>query len=327
MSGTPVTPLALAPAEKPTMYFVGVTTGQSMIMRVFPKWARHLGLGDCRLKGIDLALHDDARRYRQVVAFIREDRMSLGALVTTHKLDLLYASRDLFDELDEFADRMGEVSAISKSGGRLCGSAKDPITSGLALRDFLGPHHWETSKAHAFIMGAGGSSIALCSSLARQDGGRTPPARIVVSNRSPRRLSEMQEVNRRQDLRVPIEYVLTPRPEDNDAVLRGLPPGSLVVNATGLGKDAPGSPLSDAAEFPHGGIAWDFNYRGDLLFLQQARRQAAARALRVEDGWRYFVYGWLAVIAEVFHREIPLEGAAFEDLCAIAEGERSPARG
>jgi shikimate 5-dehydrogenase len=327
MSGTPVTTLSLVPADRPTMYFVGVTTGQSMIMRVFPKWARHLGLGDCVLKGIDLALHDEASRYREVVTFLKEDRLSLGALVTTHKLDLLHASRDLFDDLDDFAGLMGEVSSISKSNGRLCGGAKDPITSGLAVNVFLDPRHWETSKAHAFIMGAGGSSIALCSSLARPDGGRTPPAGIVVSNRSPRRLSEVQEVNRRQDLRVPIKYVLTPRPEDNDAVLRGLPRGSLVVNATGLGKDAPGSPLSDAAEFPHGGIAWDFNYRGDLVFLRQARRQAALRALRVEDGWRYFIYGWLAVIAEVFHREIPLGGAAFEDLCWIAGEERGPAHG
>ena len=48
------------------MYFVGVTTAKSMIMRVFPKWARRLELGDCRIGGIDLALHDDAERYRQV---------------------------------------------------------------------------------------------------------------------------------------------------------------------------------------------------------------------------------------------------------------------
>ena len=47
----------------------------------------------------------------------------------------------------------------------------------------------------------------------------------------------------------------------------------MVVNATGLGKDSPGSPISDAATFPNGGIAWDFNYRGELLFLEQALSQ------------------------------------------------------
>jgi shikimate 5-dehydrogenase len=101
-----------------------------------------------------------------------------------------------------------------------------------------------------------------------------------------------------------------------------LAPGSLVANATGLGKDAPGSPISDAAEFPEGGLAWDFNYRGKLLFLEQAWRQPPARRLHVEDGWTYFLIGWLAVIAEVFARPIPLHGPFFDELRRIAETER-----
>ena len=52
----------------------------------------------------------------------------------------------------------------------------------------------------------------------------------------------------------------------------------MVVNATGLGKDSPGSPISGAAIFPDGGIAWD-NYRGDLLFLEQASSQKKNRSL------------------------------------------------
>jgi len=50
-------------AEKPALYFIGVTTGKSSIMRVFPAWARYLGLGDCAIKGLDFALHDDPRKY------------------------------------------------------------------------------------------------------------------------------------------------------------------------------------------------------------------------------------------------------------------------
>ena len=41
------------PAKRPTMYFVGVTTGQSSIMKMFPIWAKELGL-DAEIKGIDL---------------------------------------------------------------------------------------------------------------------------------------------------------------------------------------------------------------------------------------------------------------------------------
>ena len=96
-----------------------------------------------------------------------------------------------------------------------------------------------------------------------------------------------------------------------------------IRHATGLGKDAPGSPLTDAAVFPEQGFAWDFNYRGDLLFLAQARRQAAARQLYVEDGWVYFLHGWTRVIAEVFHIEIPVRGPEFEKLGEIAATART----
>jgi shikimate 5-dehydrogenase len=315
--------MRLAPAHTPTMYFIGVTTGKSMIMRVFPKWARHLGLGRCRIRGIDLPQHADPARYRDVVSFIKSDPLSLGALVTTHKIDLLRASRDLFDGLDDFASLMGEASSISKENGRLLAGAKDPITSGLALDDFLPAGHWGTTGAHAFIIGSGGSSIALVSHIAGREHRSDRPARLVVSNRSPKRLEEMRAINARQGIDLPIEYVLTPRPEDNDAVMRTLPAGSLVVNATGLGKDAPGSPITDAARFPDRGYAWEFNYRGDLVFLDQARRQQAARGLHVEDGWRYFIHGWLAVIADVFDLEIPKTGPLFEELCSIASCERS----
>ncbi len=304
------------------MYFIGVTTTRSMIMRVFPEWARFLELGDCQIKGIDLKLHDEPERYREVVRFIKTDPLSLGALVTTHKIDLLHATRDIFDGLDDFASLMGEVSSISKKDGRLLGGAKDPISSGFALEEFLPAQHWEGSGAHAFIMGAGGSSVALCSYLMRPLHGRNRPSKIFVSNRSPARLAELKEIHRKQGADLPVSYVLSPQPRDNDAVLAGLPPGSLVVNATGLGKDAPGSPITGTVPFPQGGYAWDFNYRGDLVFLHQAKAQAEARSLTVVGGWLYFIYGWLLVISEVFHRPISFHGGVFEELCRLAAKEK-----
>ena len=132
----------------------------------------------------------------------------------------------------------------------------------------------------------------------------------------------MEEIHRKAQADLPVSYVHTPRPEDNDAVLGSLPPGSLVANATGLGKDAPGSPITGSVPFPMRGYAWDFNYRGDLLFQQQAKQQETARSLTVAGGWLYFIYGWLAVISEVFHRPIPFQGPMFEDLCRIAAKEK-----
>ena len=315
-------PLRLEAASRPTMYFIGVHTETSMIKRVFPPWAGALELGDCELVGIDLALHDQPERYRQVVQFIKEDPLSVGALVTTHKIDLLHAAKDLFDDLDELASLMGEVSAISKTDGHLMGTAKDPITAGRALEAFLPDRHWERTGADAFLMGAGGSSIALSWYLAHPDRGRNRPARIFVSNRSPRRLEEMKRIHDTHGIAVPIEYVLTPQPEDNDRVMQRLMPGSLVANATGLGKDAPGSPLTDAGIFPRNGLAWDFNYRGKLDFLRQAYAQERRGGLHVEDGWVYFVIGWLAGIGEVFGKDIPLHGPLFDSLRRIAEAER-----
>jgi shikimate 5-dehydrogenase len=91
------------PATQPTFYFIGVTTAKSSIMRVFPAWARHLGLKDAVLKGIDFPLHAEPNAYREAVAFIKNDPLSLGALVTTHKIDLFNAARDLFDVIDPHA--------------------------------------------------------------------------------------------------------------------------------------------------------------------------------------------------------------------------------
>jgi len=309
------------PAKVPTFYFVGVTTGQSGIMKVFPEWAKHLGLGETPIRGIDCRWHDDPAVYREVVKYLKADPLSRGGLVTTHKLDLLSAARDQFDELDPYARLLGEVSCISKREGRLWGHAKDPITSGLSLRAIVPDAYWRETGAEMFLVGAGGSSLAMTTYLMEQPA-EARPRRIVVSNRSPGRLEEMKKVHGKINPGIRVDYVHAPVPEANDAVLPTLPPGSLVANATGLGKDAPGSPLTASAVFPKKGIVWDFNYRGNLVFLEQGRAQREARRLRIEDGWVYFIHGWTRVIAEVFHLEIPTSGPEFDRLCGIAARAR-----
>lgn len=319
----PLTPDFPYPAaDRPTMFFIGVTTHKSSIMRVFPLWAEYLGLGHVTIRGMNFRWHDEPENYRKAVAFIKSDPLSLGALVTTHKIDLLNACRDQFDGLDDYARLMGEISSISKDDGLLIGHAKDPISSGLALEAFLPENYWEHTGAEALVMGAGGSAISVTWYMLQKRHGANRPSRIVVTNRSVPRLEEIERFHARLAPGIPLEYHHTPRPELADAILRGLRPGSLAINATGLGKDAPGSPLTDAAVWPRDGIAWDFNYRGDLLFLDQARRAKEARNLRIEDGWIYFVHGWTRVIAEVFHIDIPTSGPRFDALARIAAGAR-----
>jgi len=310
--------MAYEPASKPTFYFIGVTTGKSSIMTVFPRWAEHLGLGDVAMRGVDFIPHDTPERYREMVAFLKSDPLSLGALVTTHKLDLYEACRDQFDEIDPLATMMAETSCLSKRDGKLICHAKDPISSGLSLEGFLPDNHFADTGAEVFSMGAGGSTIALTWHLMQASRGTNRPSRIVVSNRSQPRLDHIRSIHDALDSDIPVEYVLAPTADENDAILATMKPGSLIINATGLGKDAPGSPLSHAAQFPDKGIVWELNYRGDLVFLDQANAQSQERTLQVEDGWTYFIHGWTQVIAEVFNVAIPTSGPAFDEIAAIA---------
>jgi len=125
---------------------------------------------------------------------------------------------------------------------------------------------------------------------------------------------------------VPVDYILAEDTGGNDALLDALPEGSLIVNATGLGKDRPGSPLGPDALFPHNGLVWELNYRGNLLFLDAAEAQARDRHLSTFDGWDYFLHGWTRVVAEVFAVEIPASGPAFDRLSQLAGGPPRAAR-
>jgi len=317
----------MTPSTKPSMFFIGVTTAKSSINKVFPRWAEHLGLGDCELRGMDFPLHAEPARYREVVEFIKNDPLTRGALVTTHKIDLCAASRDQFDALDSLSASMGELSSIYKRDGRLHGRAVDPWTVGLSLDAFLPANHWRDTGAEAVILGAGGSAMALAWHLSKTAHGTNCPTRIHVANRSTPRLEHLRGLHASWQSAVPLVTHHVPNPELADAILSNLPLGSLVVNATGLGKDAPGSPLTDDALFPERGLVWEFNYRGELVFLDQAQAQKASRNLQIEDGWVYFLHGWTRVISDVFAVDIPSHGPVFNELSRIAEeacGVRRP---
>jgi shikimate dehydrogenase len=311
-------PLAAPTTQADYMGFVGVTTASSSIMRVFPLWADILGLPTRTLIGHDLPMDATPAQYRAMVEQIRDDPHHRGALVTTHKMNVYAAASDLFDELDPFAVSCAEISSISKRGPLLSGRAKDPITVDLALNDFLPGDHFARTGAEVVILGAGGSGTALSWALAERV---DAPARITVTARSQEKLDHLREVHRQHGTREGvIDYVVTATPDDADAVVAAAAPGSVIANATGLGKDRPGSPLTDAVVFPEGAYAWEFNYRGSLEFLHQARAQEAARSLHVVDGWRYFIHGWSQVVADVF--ELDLTPETVERLAEAAESVR-----
>jgi len=304
-------------ATQPTMYFIGVTTEKSSIMKLFPKWAEALGLKDVLIKGIDLPIHAPDEVYRKAVDFLKNDPLSMGALVTTHKIDLFNACKDMFDFIDPYAEALSEVSSLSKKDGKFCAYAKDPISSGLALEHFVPPNFWKEYGGEVVLLGAGGSSLAMTLYFAKESHGDNIPKKVILCNRSVPRLESAKKHLESVAHRFPIEYIHNPTPKENDLTIAGLPPYSLVVNATGLGKDMPGSPTTDEIEYPKNSLVWEINYRGDLIFMYQANAQKEKKNLLVEDGWEYFIHGWTQVISEVF--QIPIVNETLERLSSIAK--------
>jgi shikimate 5-dehydrogenase len=308
--------------EVPTFYFIGVTTSKSSIMKVFPLWMKEMGYPDVVMEGVDLKIHDEPKAYRRAVAQIKHDPKSLGALVTTHKIDLLTAARDLFEVLDPYAELCGDVSSISKQGDKLVGHAKDPISCGASMDDLLGPGYFGKTGGHVLCFGAGGSGISAALHLINKKDSADRPKRFVVVNRSQGRLDHMETLVRKLDTDIEFEFIQNASPEVNDGLMEKMPAGSMVINATGMGKDTPGSPVSDKGIFPQDGVSWEFNYRGELDFMHQSLAQQKKRNLVVEDGWLYFLHGWTQVISEVLHHEIDAD--LFAQLEQVANVVRPP---
>lgn len=304
----------------PTFYFIGVTTKKSSIMKVFPQWMKVLGREEVVIEGVDLKIHDTREAYRAITAQIKYDPLSVGALVTTHKVDLCHAAADLFEYFDPYAQITGEVSSISKLDGRLEGHAKDPITAGLSLDAIIGDGYFRHTGGEVLIFGAGGSSAATILYLMRKPDPADRPKKLTVVNRSPGRLESIRAMVESLGTDIQIEYVHNDDPRINDQIMAGLPESSIVINATGMGKDTPGSPVTNAGLFPRSGIAWEFNYRGELDFMHQALAQVESRSVKVEDGWLYFVHGWTQVVAQVLHFD--LTSPLFAQLEAAAASVR-----
>ncbi len=305
------------PAEHPTMYFIGVSTSVSSIMAVYDAWKPHLGIADTQLIGIDLPIGAHASDYRAVASFIRDDSGSRGALVTTHKLALYAACGDLFDEVTADAAALREVSCLTSASGSLGAHALDPLTSSLALEAILP----DAAPREFLVMGAGGAALALVQHLLERPTVQVP--RLVITDVDESKLRAAADlVDERGHADATYVLECLDAGSNHDALVATMGAGSVLVNATGMGKDRAGSPLSSAARFPAQAIVWDFNYRGDLTFLSQARTQQDDQRLQVEDGWTYFVHGWTRAITTVFDLDIPVRGERFDQLSAVARHAR-----
>jgi shikimate dehydrogenase len=259
----------------PLVLFVGVDTAGSLAHTVFGRWA---GLLDRPwvLRGVDLPQDTPPETYRRLATAVRDNQAVHGAVVTAHKLRLYRAcAGDL--RPDRLAVLTREVNALAAADGVLRGYANDARSLGHVLPDV----------PHVVCLGAGGAGTALL--LALRAG-----CDAVFADPDQRALDDLRAVADRAGLG-PVRYARLSGPADADALVAAVRDPALVVNATGLGKDAPGSPVSDAAPFRPGMLAWDFNYRGELAFL----RQAGAHGASTMDGWDYFVAGWAGCLTAI----------------------------
>jgi shikimate 5-dehydrogenase len=302
--------------SRPAFVFLGVSTSQSLGHRVFPRWLQIVG-AEADLLGVDLPLNASPPAYRQVVQRIKGDDKLLGALVTSHKANLFEHAADLFDEFSPDALALREISPIYKVNGRLAADAIDAAASRRVLASLIPEGYWRDSRAQALILGAGGAGVALAYALLTD--ANNVPAHVILTETDPARANLARAILQPWAVNASLE-VLHVGEGASDRLLAALPEGSLVVNATGMGKDRPGSPISGDLPFPMRGLAWEFNYRGERQFLEQARGQAGARDLTVEDGWRLFICGWSFGMSRVFAFEVDEQQLA--QFAQAAEGVR-----
>jgi shikimate 5-dehydrogenase len=284
------------------MYFIGVTTGASSIHQIFPSWMKLAGVSGAELTGLDIPVGSPAAAYRGAIQRIADDTQARGGLITTHKVNVYRHTAGMFAAFDDDARMLGEVSCVQKQDGQLFGKAVDPAACGDALRVIFGERRF---NGQALIMGAGGAGVALAVQLLRD---HSPP-RLMLTDVSEDRLAEAARL-------VPCETRLVDG--IHDSLIADMAAGALIVNATGLGKDRAGSPVTPGVRFPPDGIAWDLNYRGDLRWLDWARMQG----VRIVDGWDCFLFGWSRITSLVFGFELTAD--LFQKMRAAASNIHNP---
>jgi shikimate 5-dehydrogenase len=287
--------------------FVGVTTASSLIHRAMPAWQPLLPT-PCSVRGVDLPLGAGREVYARLLDRIRDDDSVAGAVITTHKLGVYEAGLLRFEWLDPLAVACEEVNAIRRTAAGLHGWARDPVSVGRVVE-----HVWPGGDGQVVCLGAGGTARA----LARYLGVARPRVRFECAD------VDTGAVQRLTGLAGwPVTGYTGSGPWDH--LVGTAQPGSLIVNATGLGKDRPGSPTTGRVRFPPRATVWDLNYRGGLEFLRQARCQAVGSGLRVHDGWRLFCHGWAAALSVIL--DLPDDGG-LGDAFAEAANALRPAPG
>lgn len=282
--------------------FVGVSTGSSAVHEVFPGWCRCLGTVDATMEGVDLPLDSPQSAYEAVVQGHREGRFA-GCLITSHKAAMFDAVSESLDRVTSEAAALREIGMLYWEGESLVGGANDAVSVTKIFREILDSERWLEGSREVVVFGAGGAGLAIARELAGQS--LAAARAVVVCESDPERATRAAEIacTWGTDERVTVRE--TTSVEESDAIVGHTGQGAIVVNATGLGKDRVGSPVSPSVRFPERAMVFEANYRfvaqPSLYFHEIALSQAPARGLVVDGGWDYFLWGWLVVMRHVYH--------------------------
>ena len=221
-------------------------------MRVFPLWAEHLGLGDVAMSGHDLPIHAEPERYRELVARA-EGRPARRRRPRDDAQDrpLRGVPRPLRLRRPVRGAAAARPRRSRSADGAFRAHAKDPISSGRSLDEFVPQGYWRRD-------GRRGAALRR-RRLEPRD--HAPPAAGAPAATTGRRGSSSSTAARGGSSRCApctsgsartsrSSTSTTPTRVENDRLLAASHAGSLVVNGTGMGKDSPGSPITDARRVP-----------------------------------------------------------------------------
>ena len=241
------------------------------------------------------------KKYREVIQYIQSRDDIYGVLITSHKIKFFNTCN--FSYLDTYATRLHEISTIVKQNNDLHGYAQDTLASGKMLTQI-----WETYSNYSIktivLIGSGGAAIAFCDFLCNSNMGERIMncINLFVVEKNKKKLANIKSIfsNTPHD----ISYQLAQSKKELGEVINGINSTAIIINATGMGKDTPGSPLPQKQKFSYGSILWDLNYRGDLKFLKNAAQYNTNTTIHLEDGWQLAVYGWLHVLEKIEGKSI-----------------------
>lgn len=281
--------------------FIGLSTAGSAVNRLFPGWAGLLAR-DIELRGIDLPPRPSRQEVRSLLVRLMADTRVAGAVVTGHKTAIYEHAADLLSGISLDAALLREASVLVRDGKGLRGTVVEPRSIAQTIDDLSVANPLVSPGSDVVLFGAGGAGLSLLVCLARRAAERFwDIGRVMVIDTDRARLERAVEVATSCDPTMHMIAVVS----SGELTLGDLVPltsGTLFVNATGLGKDRPGSPVRLPVDWPADSKVWDFNYRGDLSFLDEAAK-AIDRGVLAYNGWRLFTNGWAESLAEILGAE------------------------